>query len=263
MTMNKTPLFVENCHRRYVYTTMLVLATCFVALPAKAQVLNPTPTVEVAQTITEEQKQAIKQKAEQFIEQLGKQEYGKARAALSPQLQAFWTAEKLEKAWNTELIATTGAYRRIVRSKAIDVVNADMVKVTVEFAQKKADIWVTFNKNQQLIGVDWPTNKNIKEIAQDFVNALATKDYGKARGYLHPFLKAEAFPQQIQQKWENLLQRTGAYQRQVGIEVKQGDSLEAPDVIIVTIQFDKVTDDLFIFFDKDKQIVNVDFPEVN
>jgi len=78
---------------------------------------------------------------------------------------------------------------------------------------------------------------------------------------LHPFLKTEEFPQKVKNKWEALLKVTGPYQRQVGYKVRKGLESDGVDVVLVTLQFEKITDDLFLVFDDNKQIVNVDFPE--
>jgi hypothetical protein len=134
------------------------------------------------------------------------------------------------------------------------------VIVTVEFEKVTDDVIVTFNRSGQIVAADFPEFRSISEIGIAFVTALVNKDYGLARGYLHPFLKAEVFPTRVQGAWENLLKRTGPVRRIVGIQVRKGSDTDGVDLVLVTIQFEKLTDTLILVFDDQKQIVNVDFP---
>jgi hypothetical protein len=61
----------------------------------------------------------------------------------------------------------------------------------------------------------------------------------------------------------NLLKVTGPYKEQVGYEVRKGTDGDGVDVVLVTLQFEKVTEDLFLVFDDQKQIVSVDFPDAS
>ncbi|NJQ98978.1 MAG: DUF3887 domain-containing protein [Hydrococcus sp. CSU_1_8] len=203
------------------------------------------------------------QKAEEFIQLLGSQDYAKAREILAPPLQAEWSSEKIQNLWENDLLATAGAFQSIVKTKAIDAINAQLIIVTTKFANSEEDLIVTLNPQQQIVGLDFPETRNIEEIAQEFVNALVAEDYPQARGYLHPLLKAEAFPEKVQQKWENLLKITGPYKQQVGYEVRKGSDGDGVDVVLVTLEFEKVSEDLFLVFDDQKQIVSVDFPDAS
>jgi hypothetical protein len=46
----------------------------------------------------------------------------------------------------------------------------------------------------------------------------------------------------------------------VGTQVRKGADTDGVDLVLVTIQFEKLTDTLILVFDDQKQIVNVDFP---
>lgn len=244
--------------KRFLSVLLLTSLWSAVSLPLNAQ--SPSNTPSPTQSAQDAQ---LQQTAEQFIQLLGKKDYVQARSILAPALQSEWSAEKIQQLWEGDLLANTGAYQSIVKSKAIDAVNAQLIVVTVKFDRGEKDLIVTLNPQQQIVGLDFPETKSIEEIATEFVKALAAKDYAKARGYLHPLLKAEAFPEKVQQKWEDLVKVTGPYKQQVGYQVKKGSDLDGVDVVLVTIQFEKVTEDLFLVFDDQKQIVNIDFPEAN
>ncbi|MEB3309015.1 MAG: DUF3887 domain-containing protein [Snowella sp.] len=257
--MNQFRLFSQNYRSISLLPLFLTLGISIPTLNANAQ--PPLVKSEIAQALTESQTQDLQKQAETLIGLLGKKDYKQVRELLSPELQKFWTVEQIQSIWETELIDKFGPFQKIVSSRVIDVINADVVRVTVQFAKKTEDILVTYDKQQQLIGLDWPSSKNIDQLATRFVNSLVIKDYGRARGDLSPLLKAEFFPDRVQRRWETLLSRTGPFQRIVKITNKPSTTANVPDVVIVKIQFENLTDDLFIFFNKEKQIVNIDFPQ--
>jgi transposase-like protein len=46
----------------------------------------------------------------------------------------------------------------------------------------------------------------------------------------------------------------------LGTQVRKGSDTDGVDLVLVSIQFQKLTDTLILVFDDQKQIVNVDFP---
>jgi Protein of unknown function (DUF3887) len=226
--------------------------TTLTVTPAQA---NREPTTIALGDPVREEKQA-----RQLVEWLGTKQYDKVIAALSPQLKPLWNAEKLQKVWESQVTDNTGLFKRIVKSRVLDAINANLVIVTVEFEKVTEDVVVIFNSAGQVIAADFPEFRGIAEIGDAFVQSLVNKDYGLARGFLHPFLKAEVFPTRVQGAWENLLKRTGPVRRIVGTQVRKGSDTDGVDMVLVTIQFEKLTDTLILVFDDQKRIVNVDFP---
>jgi hypothetical protein len=237
----------------------LIWSIGIISSQAQTPTANPTTT----ESPNRPQTRQFQQVAERFITLLGKGDYTKARGLLAPSLQSQWSAEKIQQLWEQDLIKRTGAFQNIIKSKNINAINAELVTLDVKFANSQEDIIVTLNPNRQIIGLDLPETRTVEEISREFVNALVTGDYAKARGYLHPLLKTEEFPQKVQQQWEEMLKTTGSFKRQVGYNVRKGSGNDGVDVVLVTLQFEKITEDLFLVFDDNKQIVNVDFPETN
>jgi len=257
--MNQLRLFTQKYGKinlSSLFLTILVTSAIF-PLQVQAQVTK----VEISQTLTDTQKQDIQKQAEEFVELLGKKKSSEARAVLAKKLQKNWTPEQIQALWETEIISQFGPFQKVVSSKAIDIINADVVKVTTQFAKGSENILITFNKNQEVIAVNWPSNKSVEKIAEAFVNNIVAKDYARARGYLSPALKTEFFAENIEKSWENLVERTGPFKKILDIQHQPGGTTAAANVVIIKIEFEKVTDYLFIFFNQDKQIVNVDFPE--
>ena len=257
--MKQFHLFTQNYHKISLSSLLLILATSFAVLPLHAQ--SQETKTEIAQVLTDNQKQDIKKQAEEFVELLGQKKSTQARAILAEKLQKNWTPAQIQALWETEIISQFGPFQKVISSKAIDIINADVVKVTTQFAKGSENILITFNKKQEVIAVNWPSNQSMEKIAEAFVNHIATKDYARARSNLSPALKTEFFAENIEKSWENLLKRTGSFQKILDIQHQPGGTTAAANVVIIKIQFEKVSDYLFIFFNQDKQIINVDFPE--
>ncbi len=235
------------------------LTSALLGMPSSSQAIAGTPLL--AQALTDSQKQSIIQQAKEYVTLIANQDYAKAQALLSPELQKIWTPERIGQLWQTELLDQAGSFQKILDAKVIDVVNADIVKLTVQFSGQTEDILLTFNKQQQLIAANWTTGKSIDQIVEEFVEALRSQDYAKARTYLSPLLKAEILPPRIQKGWTRLLERNGQFRKLLDVETKTNPSPASPDVAIATLKFTKGTQNVFIFFDKDRFITNIDLPE--
>ncbi len=257
--MKKFHLFTQNYRKISLSSLLLTLVGFFAVFPVHAQ--SQVTNTEIAQVLTNSQKQDIQKQAEEFVALLGNKKSSAARAILVKNLQENWTPEQIQALWETEIISQFGPFQKVLHSKAIDIINADVVKVTTQFAKGSNEILITFNKKQEVIAVNWPSSQNIEKIAETFVNNLATKDYAGARRNLSPALKTEFFAENIEKSWTNLLKRTGPFQSILDIQNQPGGTMAATNVVIVKIQFEKVADEFFIFFNSDKQIVNVDFSE--
>ena len=193
--MKRFHLFTQNYHKISLSSLLLILASSFTVFPVQAQ--SPEAKTEIAQVLTDTQKQDIKKQAEKFVELMGKKKFSEVRASLTKKLQKNWTPEQIQALWETEIISQFGPFQKVVRSKAIDIINADVVKVTTQFAKGSENILITFNKKQEVIAVNWPSNQSIEKIAEAFVNNIAAKDYARARSNLSPALKTEFFADNI------------------------------------------------------------------
>ncbi|NJL82693.1 MAG: DUF3887 domain-containing protein [Chloroflexaceae bacterium] len=198
-------------------------------------------------------------KARAVVESLAAENYPQVLSNLHPELRSQWTPEAMAEIWQ-ELTAETGKVVEIVDTEVIDTINADLAIVAVKFANTTDRIIISFNKQQQIIGIDLPRVETVEQVAANFVAALAANNFARARSYLHPKLKTELFPQQVERKWQELLARTGPLQRQLGITVRTGSDLNRVDLALVTLEFEKITDDVIIIVDRDRKIVGVDFP---
>ncbi|NJP20059.1 MAG: DUF3887 domain-containing protein [Hydrococcus sp. CRU_1_1] len=105
----------------------------------------------------------------------------------------------------------------------------------------------------QLSGVNY--HNNIQQKAEAFVDALSEKHFDKATKDLNRDMKQEWSSINAQQYWQDLQRATGKFEKRVKSTVDD-------NLVLVTIQFDKVTEDLFVIFDGQGNIVGVDFPAI-
>jgi hypothetical protein len=95
-------------------------------------------------------------------------------------------------------------------------------------------------------------------VARKFVEGLGKGRYVSARSLLSPNLQEEIPATKLQLKWQRLQRLTGDY---VAIkQVLKAESTVDSKLVLVTTQFSRLTDSLFVILDSNNQIVGVDFP---
>lgn len=198
----------------------------------------------------------LQQSAEQLVTDLSQEDYEAAQQSLRSDLRDSVTSDLIQEQWQ-QVLDARGAFEEIIRSRPIATFNGYVVLVTTRFANGNDDLLVLFDNEKQIIGADLLSlQMDIQTAAEQFVDALAAGDYGRARIHFHPQLKAELSPQDLQQRWESLQRVTGAFQRRLESEVIPGGDM---DVVTVNVEFADRTDSLVIIF-QDNRIAGVDFP---
>ena len=98
------------------------------------------------------------------------------------------------------------------------------------------------------------------KVALRFVEAVATGNFITAQSFLSPAVQQELTPAALQSKWLGLQRETGTF-------VKVGRAVEAestPDtrLVLVNVQFNRLSDNLYVILNSENQITGVDFPDV-
>lgn len=244
-------------YNNFVCVMLLVLTVPTVPLPTHAQTPSNT-TVQIP--LTEAEGKIIQERAKTLINFLSREEYGQARALLDPTLANQLTTEQIKEIWEN-LINKIGKVQQQVRSRVIDTVDSDLVVIDTKFEQGQGDIIVTFNENKQIVGIDFPKLETVTEISEIVVKSLAERNFPRARGYLHPLLKTEIFPQQVQQQWDNLQKANGQFKRVVDTEIRSGYSVDESEVVTMTLEFAKATKEILVIFDDERRIVGINLVE--
>jgi Protein of unknown function (DUF3887) len=90
--------------------------------------------------------------------------------------------------------------------------------------------------------------------AEQFVDFVATGEFEKARQLMNPILRDGWSASQMREDWDDLQKVAGAYQKR--LDTQWVDS----DLVLVNLQFLRLSDNLLILFDEQGQISGVDFP---
>jgi hypothetical protein len=240
---------------------VVTLVTGVSQLPANAQVkLTPPPPVKLVQSADQVDEEGLKQKAEQMIQLLIQEDYNQARTLLNRDLAVQLTSDQIGEIWNN-LIEVTGPVKEIASYRVIPSINANIVVLEANFENKTDDFVVTFNKQGEIVGVDFPNVASIDEIAEIMVNSVAVNDFARARGYLHPSLKSEILPNRLQTSWQNIQRENGLFERIETIEVRPGSSVDAVDLVVVEAKFQKGIRKFFFIFDDNRRIVGINLAQ--
>lgn len=231
-------------------------------LPTHAQVkLTPPPPVKLVQSTDRVDEEGLKKKAAQVLQLLTQEEYNRVRSSLNRDLAIQLTTDQISEIW-ANLIELTGPVKKIIGYKVIPTVNADLVIVETEFNDGTTDDFVvTFNKQGEIVGVDFPNVASIEEIAEIVFNSVAINDFARARGYLHPSLKTEILPGQLQTNWQNIQRENGLYERIEEISVRPGSGVDQVDLVVVEVKFQKGMRKFFFIFDDNRRIVGINLVE--
>ena len=131
-----------------VYTKTLVgLIICSVCAGPIIGFAPVTLAKTQHQALTSQQKQALIERSEKIVNLANQGDYASLPSYLAPEVKAYVTPELFQRIWEVELIEQTGAFESVTGSKVVDVINADIVTLTLKFAQRSEDIQFTFNKS--------------------------------------------------------------------------------------------------------------------
>lgn len=216
--------------------------------PAIAQILEP------ANAAQDTKAQAVVQ---QFFTLLAEQKYDQSLQYLAPNLRNSGPVSQIQAAWK-KVLGITGPFRSINQVLPGKDLNGYTVTATINFDNSTEDFLVNLNSNFQITSIDFLWLGNIQSNAEQFVKAISNGNYGLARSYLSPDMKEKFTPETIQQRWQALQTKTGAFKRQLGSRVVTGTT--GNDAVLVSLEFEKYTGNFLIIFNPLSQIVGVSLP---
>ena len=100
----------------------------------------------------------------------------------------------------------------------------------------------------------------VSTIAEQVVSALAAQQYEEVRSSLSPDLREAITAQDIQQQWQQLLERRGSFIRIVS---NRPTWVFDGYIVLVTVAFERGTEDLMVLFNDQQQIVGFDILQLN
>jgi hypothetical protein len=174
---------------------------------------------------------------------------------LAPDLQQVTTVERVR--------ARLQRHGAILSTRITEVstgVDDSTVEAELQGPKGRQPLVLVLDGRGRLLG--WELDQQdtpIKQIASSFITALSEGRVVDARSLLIRDLQAEISPQDLLNRWKDLEKIAGSFQKLRGTVVaSEGGSQQ---LVLVTTQFDRVTDNLFVIFDASGHIIGVDFPE--
>ncbi|MFN5515212.1 MAG: DUF3887 domain-containing protein [Cyanobacteriota bacterium] len=232
--------------------SLLTLPVLGPSVPVVAQTPPAIPGVPVPN-------QALIERSERFMTLLNGGKADQAYRMLAQPLQNYWTPQSLTELWQTDFVQDAGSFQKVLDAQVIDVINAKIVKLTVQFGRRTQDVLFTFGPEQELAAISWSNRKTIPETVTELFQLLAEGNYGRVRGYFSPLIKTEILPERVETSWTRIVAANGAFKGVKNIDIQPSGIVNAPNVAIVTVEFAKGSQNFFIFFDPNRKIANVDF----
>ncbi|MEB3173461.1 MAG: DUF3887 domain-containing protein [Cyanobacteriota bacterium] len=181
----------------------------------------------------------------------------KARyAQFSPEMQAITSPAMIA--------ATMRTQPKILSYDLLSVqsgINTSTVEVDVKTQAGQRVVFMVFDSNGRIERYYIDRNDDdTSKVALQFVEAISTGNFITAQSFLSPEFQKDITPQALQDKWLSLQRLTGAF-------VKVGRAVEAErtadsQLVLVNVQFNRLTDNLFVVLNNDNQITGIDFPEL-
>lgn len=103
------------------------------------------------------------------------------------------------------------------------------------------------------------TDAKAEDVARAFIQALSSGYFVTASSYLSERVREEISPPVLQRKWLALQSITGQF-RSVR-KITRAESNDQMKLVIVSTQFNRLTDNLYVILDGENQIIGVDFPD--
>ncbi|MEB3241318.1 MAG: DUF3887 domain-containing protein [Synechococcus sp.] len=219
---------------------------------ATPQALVAQASTSAATSLTAEQ---ANRAAKQLLDALKARDAAKIYAGLSTPLRSTTN----EAAVRDRLKKSPGlsAYRIKTVARGIDDTTVEAVAV-LEGGNKEAPLLLVLDDSGKLVAWKWiGKTLPIEQSAIKFVEDLDAQRWVSARYYLDLAFQKEISPQDLQRKWSKLSRALGGVKRvKSALVASQGGDQQ---LVLVTIQFGKVTDNLFVIFNREGRIINVDF----
>ena len=162
------------------------------------------------------------------------------------------------------LIAATMRTQPKVRSFELLSVRSGMGTSTVEAeldtAVGKRVVFMVLNSDGRLerYYVDRADDAS-SDVAKQFVVAVSTGNFITAHSFLSPNFQKEISPDALQRKWLGLQRITGTFQK-VG-RVVEAETTPDMRLVLVNVNFNRLSDNLYVILNNQNEITGVDFPE--
>jgi hypothetical protein len=138
-------------------------------------------------------------------------------------------------------------------------VDDSTIKAELVSPGQRRPLTLVIDPNGQLIAWRFDSSQlPIEQVARDFVGELAAGQVVSARSRLSLQMQEEMTPGAIQARWQGLERLVGNFQEIKGTVVANAGGDQ--QLVLVTTRFARLTDNLFVIFDRKNRIIGIDFP---
>ena len=97
----------------------------------------------------------------------------------------------------------------------------------------------------------------IKAKAENIIDSFFAQKFQEVIDAVHPDLRPDLSEQRVQRVWVTTNAENGSFQRRTKSKV-----IKTPgsNLVVITIEFDKVTENWIVIFNQNQEIIGVDFP---
>lgn len=227
------------------------------AVPAFALGVSPVALVEPVAAQAAGTALSVEQARAAAIRILDAVQRGDAKARyaqFAPELRAMTSPSMIA--------ATMRSQPKVLRYRLLSVqsgLNTSTVEADLFTTAGEQTIFLVFNAQGQILRyyidrLDDATSK----VAEQFVQAITSGNFITAQSFLSPDFQKEITPQALQDKWFNLQRLAGSFVR-LG-RVVEAEKTADVRLVLVNVQFNRLSDNLFVILNSANQITGLDFP---
>jgi hypothetical protein len=195
-----------------------------------------------------------RQAAERILRVVQRRDANARFAQFSPSLQRVTSPSMIEATMKTqpELLSWT-------ITAVQPGFDSSTVEATLRTSKGTRQLLMVIDADGRLAGYHFDASDAPAEaVVRDFVTALSRGHYISASSFLSPRLQEEIPQTALQAKWQRLQRQTGNFVRIR--RVSRAENTPEMKLVIVTTEFNRLTDNLFVILDDRNQIIGVDFP---
>ena len=237
--------------RRSVAVVLVAAVAAFGPAVSPVALAEPVSAQATGTELSVEQARAA---AKRILDAVQRGDANARYAQFAPEMQAITSPSMIA--------ATMRSEPKVLRYRLLSVqsgLNTSTVEAELFSAAGVRTIVLVLNAKGQILRyyidrLDDSTSK----VAEQFVQAITSGNYITAQSFLSPDFQKEITPQALQDMWLDLQRLTGNF-------VKLGRIVEAENtadvrLVLVNIQFNRLSDNLFVILNNANQITGLDFP---
>ena len=216
--------------------------------PAPAPAVSPQPTAAMAE-------QAARQAADRILTAVRNRDANAYFALLTPDSQRV-----------SSPVMAARALQRLPQlqswsiSEVVPGLDSNSVSAELQTSQGPRSVLLVIDGQGRLEGYHVNvSDAKAEDVVRAFMQALSNGYFVTASSFLSERVREEIPAPVLQRKWLALQTLTGQFRRVRSISrAERNDQMK---LVIVSTQFNRLTDNLFVILDGENQIIGVDFPD--